>query len=115
RGGSSAKLPSHCRSSSTKVRIRRRVQKLTDQNSDRRSFAGSPPEKKYIYALARSDLCGRALTAARADLDRLRKRAGGRPNSRLNARLKDGSDSYPTSVAICRTLLLVDLSICAPS
>ncbi len=29
----------------------------------------------------------------RADFDWLRNRAGGRPNSRLKARLKDGSDS----------------------
>ncbi len=28
-----------------------------------------------------------------ADFDCLRNRAGGRPNSRLKARLKDGSDS----------------------
>src|SRR4051794_7701447 len=30
--------------------------------------------------------------------------AGGQSNSRLNARLNAGSDSYPTSEAICATL-----------
>lgn len=35
----------------------------------------------------------RSISDCEDDLAWLRKRAGGRPNSRLNARLKDGSDS----------------------
>jgi hypothetical protein len=43
------------------------------------------------------------LDSGATDLDWLRKRAGGTVNSRLNARLKAASDSYPTSDAICAT------------
>src|ERR1043165_9310643 len=51
----------------------------------------------------------------RAALDWLRNLAGGMPNCRLKARLKEGSDSYPTSAAISATLRLVVLRSCAPS
>ena len=42
-------------------------------------------------------------------------RAGGEPNSRLNARLKDASDSYPTSEAIAATPRDVELRARAAS
>ena len=41
--------------------------------------------QRFVYAWRRALL--------RDDWDRVRNRAGGRPNLRLNARLKDGSDS----------------------
>ena len=44
----------------------------------------------------------------------VRYRAGGLPNWRLKARLKAGSESYPTFEAICATLSLVEESISAP-
>jgi len=47
----------------------------------------------YHFALVRRFVGSRRTVVLRADFDLLRNRAGGRLNSRLNARLKAGSDS----------------------
>jgi hypothetical protein len=47
----------------------------------------------HRFALRRPCIAAWRMAVPEADFDLLRNRAGGRLNSRLNARLKDGSDS----------------------
>ena len=54
---------------------------------------GFPVPHRHRFALRRSIADAGRTAVLRVDFEWLRNRAGGRPNSRLKARLKEGSDS----------------------
>ena len=62
-----------------------------------------------------SSVDARTRAVMRSDFDWMRNRAGKGPNSRLKARLKEASDSYPMSAVIFAALWLSDVGLFAGS